>query len=677
MEPERVRAQLGRILKSGAFSDAGRASSFLRFVVGRALEGRISEIKETVIAIDVLGRNTSFDSKTDPIVRVEAARLRDRLRDYYDHDGFDDEVVISVPKGGYVPVFSERQQPAQSPTVDVLRVSLLPPDNAIVDSFVISPNGRRVAFTAYLSGTLMLWVRELDSLDAKPLSGTEGAAFPFWSPDNRSIGFFTPFKLKIIPASGGPCRDIADVVLGRGGSWNRDGIIVFCPRPVGILHQVSAAGGTPQPVTSLDTARAEISHGFPQFLPDERRFLYFAASYRSGESSIRVGSLDSAVSKLIVAAETSALYAQVFGGRSGCLLFISHGSLLAQRLNLDTLELRGDPEVIDPEVQYRRWGQACVSVSIDGLLLYRKGTIEKYQFTWIDRQGEQASIVGPRNSFPSSPHYSFSLSPDERRIAIHRPDDPDTALSTIWVMDVFRGGALWRLTVPEGSQPEFCPVWSNDAGELVFSRGDDRGMRLLRQALGSESPNCIVDTKGPKFPTDWSADRRFSAYNSQEPDYRYQHTWVAVTFSQDPPYSLLQHSHQEGSAGFAPCLKEDAPRWMAYTSDETGRFEIYIRSFPDAGYKWQVSNEGGILPQWRSDGRELFYLAPDGTLIVVAVNPEAAEFGSPRRLLDSGLRLHSHSMWMSQYGVAKDGQRFLLNRPIEKSSAAITAVIPR
>ena len=677
METARVRAQLARILKSAAFSDAERPSGFLRFVVECALEGRIDEIKESVIALEVLGRNSSFDSKTDPIVRVEAARLRDRLRSYYDREGADDEVLIVVPKGGYVPVFSERRQPAQSQRADTLRLSLLPPENAVFDSFVISPDARRIAFTAYLNGSMMLWVRRLDSLDARPMPGTEAAAFPFWSPDSRSIGFFTPFKLKTIPSTGGPARDIADVVLGRRGAWNRDGIIVFCPRPVGVLHQVSSAGGTPQPVSVLDTARAEISHGFPQFLPDGRRFLYFAASCRSGQSSIRIASLDSADSKLIVASETSALYAPLLGGRPRCLVFISHGSLVAQPLDLDILELNGEPEIIEPEVQYRRWGQACVSVSSAGLLLYRKGAIAKYQFAWIDRQGVTASMVGPRNSFASSPHYSFHLSPDDRRIAIHRPDDPDTALSTIWIIDVFRDGNLWRLTDTERSRPEFCPVWSCDANEVVFSSGDDRGMRLLRQALGSESSTYIVDTQGPKFPTDWSADRRFIAYNSQAPDYRYQHAWVAAPFAQEKPYPLLQHSHHEGSVAFAPRLAGDAPRWMAYTSDETGRFEIYIRSFPGGGYKWQVSNEGGVLPQWRSDGKELFYVARDGTLMSVAVHPEAGEFGSPQKLFVTGLNLHSYSMWMNQYGVAKDGQKFLLNQSTEEPRGAITAVIPR
>jgi len=299
-----------------------------------------------VIAVEVLGRSSSFDSKTDPIVRVEAGRLRDRLHEYYRSHGNTDDVLISVPKGGYLPVFSARQATAALARPDVLRLSILPPENTVFESFVISPDARKIAFTAYGHGKMMLWVRDLDSIDAKPLPGTDNAATPFWSPDSRSIAFFTPFKLKVIPAGGGPARDLADVILGRGGTWNREGIIVFCPRPVGPLHWIPITGGTPQPVTSLDSARGEIFHGFPQFLPDGHHFLYLAASHLPGESNIRIGSIDASPCKVLLGAETSALYAPVVGGRSRCLLFIHNGSLMAQTLDEQTLELRGDTEMV-------------------------------------------------------------------------------------------------------------------------------------------------------------------------------------------------------------------------------------------------------------------------------------------------------------------------------------------
>src|SRR5260221_1092329 len=362
MDAQRVRIQLDRILASAAFADAERASGFLRFVVNRAMDGRAGEIKESVIAVEVLGRNPSFDSKSDPIVRVEARRLRDRLSSYYSGEGGADRVLISLPKGGYVPEFSERQPPAgpiattkhfavlltgwalfgltaavlgffflrRAPdSAGTVRLSILPPETASFESFAVSPDGRKVAFTAASNGVLMLWVRALDSLEAKPLAGTENAFYPFWSPNSRSIGFHTPNKLKTIEIAGGPARDIADIVIGHGGSWSQEGIIAFCPRPGGILYQVAATGGAPRPVTSLDPARAEVAHSYPQFLPDGRHFLYLAASSRPGESSIRVASLDSTASKVLLSADTTAAYAPVLRGHPGSLLFVHDGALMA------------------------------------------------------------------------------------------------------------------------------------------------------------------------------------------------------------------------------------------------------------------------------------------------------------------------------------------------------------
>ncbi len=675
MDAERVRAQLDRILASASFADAERASSFLRFVVERALAGRISEIKESVIAVEVLGRNPSFDSRSDPIVRVEAGRLRDRLSSYYEDQGEANPVVISLPKGGYVPEFSERRSSASPKETAVLRLSILPPENAAFDSFAISPDGRKLAFTASLKGKLILWVRALDSVEAKPLAGTDNAAWPFWSPDSLSIGFFAPHKLKAVGISGGPARDIADIIVGRAGAWSQEGVILFCPRPMGPLYQISAAGGTPSPVTSLDEARAEVAHGFPQFLPDGCQFLYLAASSRPGESSIRAGSLDSTSSKVLVSADTGAAYAPILRGHPASLLFVHDGALMAQAFDSRRLELSGERMVVVPQVRHRRWRQCSFSVSGNGVLLYQDP--EHQQFSWFDRQGKLLAAVGPHNDC-----LSFALSPDDRYVALHRHDDPDTVLPTIWIMDLLREGAVFRFTDVDVGQPEFTPVWSPDSREILFSRGDERRMRLFRQALSGGIAKCVLDAEGPKFPTDWSSDGCFISYSSQVPDYRYMHTWIVSLggLENEPkPRPFLQHSYEEHSAQFSPPEGSEAPRWLAYTSQETGRYEVYVRDFPDGRHKWQVSNQGGLQPHWRRDGRELFYLKLDGTLMSVAVNPGPSfEFGASQPLFTTGLRFPTlYTLWMNQYAVSRDGQRFLFNRRIpETGSGVITAVIP-
>lgn len=703
-----MRTQLQRILTSAVFADAERPSNFLRFVVECTLDGRANEIKESVIGVEVLGRSPSFDPKTDPIVRVEAGRLRTRLTSYYEKEGREDPILIALPKGSYVPEFSERKT-AKLPNArhaalfltagilvgfivaaatfvylrrapdsgKVVRLTILPPENTSFESFAVSPDGRKLAFTAPFDGRLMLWVRSLDSLEAQPLAGTQDPKYPFWSPDSRSIAFFAlPGKLKIIPVTGGPAQEVADVVVGHGGTWSPEGVIVFCPRPVGPLYQVPATGGIPQPVTSLDSAHAEASHAFPQFLPDGRHFLYLAASFRPGESSIRVGSLDSKASTVLLKADTSAEYAPVLPGHPSSLLFVDHGTLMAQPFDARRLQVSGERTVITSQIRYQRWQKASFSVSRDGVLLYEGGSAENRQFAWFDRQGKLLATFGPRNIYAA-----FALSPDEKRLTIQRYDDPDTVLPTIWIMDLDREGVTFRLSETGVPEAEFGAVWSADSSQVAFSFGDDQAMRLLRRPLAGGAPELLLDTPGPKFPTDWSSDGRFLAYNSQWPDYQYQHAWIVPIGPSQPreqPRPFFQHSYAEESASFSPASVGQGPLWIAYKSDETGREEVYVREMPPGTRKWQVSNQGGFLPHWRRDGRELFYISPDGTLMSVAVNGGATvRFGPPQALFNTGIRRTAFNRFMNQYAVSGSGQRFLLDRQLPNAgSGAITAVVP-
>ena len=705
MDAERVRTQLDRVLASVAFADAERSSNFLRFVVHRALAGRTGEIKESVIAVEALGRNPSFDSKSDAIVRVEARRLRDRLDSYYGREGAEDPVVIALPKGGYVPEFSERQPmtlapPARKrsllsyagwalfglaalalalvllhkapPSRGSFRLSILPPDGTAFESFAISPDGRTLAFTAAWKGNAVLWVRPLDSLEAKPLPGTEFASRPFWSPDSRNIGFFTQAKLKTIGISGGPTRDITDVVVARGASWSRDGVIIFNRSPGSMLYQVSASGGTARPVTSFDASRAEVSHALPQFLPDGQHFLYLAASARPGVSAIRMGSLDGKTSKVLLDADTGAAYVASSGLRPASLLFISGNALIAQPFDLGKLVLTGEKTVVAPEVRYHRWGEPSFSVSGNGILLYQAGTAGDRRFTWFDRHGTSLHAVGQRNDFAA-----FNLSPDEQHLAVWNTNDPATSSTTVWLMDLARDGAISRFSELATNGPEFLPVWSPDSRELLFSRGDERRMRLLRQALNGGSVQTVLDSDGPKFPSDWSSDGRLVAFSTQWPDYQNIHVWTVQVDGNTTARPFAQHPYADAAGHFSPAGKGEKPRWIAYMSAETGRYEIYVRGFPSGTRPWPVSTNGGWAPQWSHDGRELFYIALDGMLMSVPVRSGATlQLGVPERLFQTGLRPTPVQTIMSQYAVSRDGQRFLLNAPVSGDLApTITAVL--
>jgi len=333
--------------------------------------------------------------------------------------------------------------------------------------------------------------------------------------------------------------------------------------------------------------------------------------------------------------------------------------------------------VISPEVRYQRWNHAKFSVSCNGVLLYQAGCGENHQLTWFDREGKSLLLAGPRNDY-----FSVSLSPNDRYVAVHRQDDPDTVLPTIWVMDLLRDNAVFRITEADVGQPEFNAVWSPDSNEILFSRGDDRRMRLFRQALSGGAAKCVLDTEGPKFPTDWSSDGQFIAYDSQVPDYRNLHIWIVALGGMEEkvkPRPFLQHSCGEFNAEFSPADGGEPPRWVVYVSDETGRSEIYVRDFPGGGHKWQVSSQGGLQPHWRRDGRELYYFALDSMLMSVAVKPGPTfEFEPPQPLFTTGLRfLTRYTTWMNQYAVSHDGQRFLLNGYLpEAELGAITAVIP-
>ena len=703
MEADRIRTQLDRILASSTFADAERARRFLRFVVELALAGRNDEIKESVVAVEVLGRAASFDPRMDPIVRVEAGRLRTRLSSYYQSEGTSDPVIIDLPKGGYVPHFEERpsSQPATMPRPksarrqaliavsaalsgvlafwaissyshsapplpEPVRLSVLPPEGSELKNMTISPDGRYLAFTATSEKVTRLWIRKLESLDARALPGTEGAAFPFWSPDSQSVAFFSFPQLRKIRAAGGPSQAICATDAGFGGTWGSQGVIVFGQRPGGTLFQVPAAGGTPKPVTTLDRAHGEIVQFSPYFLPDGRHFLYSAVNRMPTVSSVRVSSLDSHDAKLVVNADVGAVYAPPYAGHAGSLLFSYHGALMSQPFDTERLELSGAASQIAPNV--RHLGRTEVSVSSNGVIAYQGNSEKDRQLTWFDRNGREIGTAGSRNDYNN-----VSLSPDEKRLAIEACD-PYSGRCEIWIMDLQRG-SLSRI----GTQAEegFAPVWSPDGSEIVFSAESSSLITLMRQAV--DKPNAVpfLGLGGVVVSSDWSADGKFVAYTRLQVE---GGIWVKPTGGNTGDrgrwYSRADH---ECCAAFSPILSVEGPRWMAYTSDETGQNEVYVKTFPAGDRKWQVSNGGGWQPQWRQDGREIFYLALDGKLMAsdVVAGPNFAS-GAPQTLFDTtSLPSPAPKLPEKTYAVDKAGQRFLVNCALRKSApGSITILLP-
>jgi len=550
-------------------------------------------------------------------------------------------------------------KPAQPETV---RLSLSTPDTSSPADFALSPDGHRLAFVARdTSGRDLLWVRPLDSLAAQPLLGTEEALNPFWSPDSRFLGFFAQGKLKKIAVSGGRPETLCDAASGRGGSWNQEDVILFAPSPSAGLYRVSAAGGETKTVTDLDTSK-ETSHRWPQFLPDGRHFLYFGQSARV--PGIFVGSLDSKQTKHI--ADTP------FGGRylpPGFLLFIRGGALIAQPFAITRLELTGDGVHVAEQVALgNSTGQAAFSVSESGALAYRSGGLAGIngRLAWFDRQGKQLGFLGQLTGY-----YLLDpeLSPDGKRVAVGGTD-PQSGNGDIWLLDTAEGVAT-RFTF-DPALDKF-PVWSPDGSRIAFYSNRNGPYNLFQKpSSGAGSEEVLLKSSANNRVADWSSDGRYILYYNADAKGNL-HLSVLPQFGDRKPFPFLQSEFNEYQAK----LSHDG-RWIAYISNESGTYEVYIQSFPKPGSKWQVSTSGGIQPRWRRDGKELFFISADGKLMAVEVKGDSTlDLGAARPLFAP--RIFGGSSVVQgnrqQYDVTADGQRFLMNVDAEGSASPINIVL--
>ncbi|HET6645921.1 MAG TPA: hypothetical protein VFH01_01250, partial [Pyrinomonadaceae bacterium] len=503
----------------------------------------------------------------------------------------------------------------------------------------------------------LLWVRSIDSITAQPLYGTEEALYPFWSPDNRFIGFFAAGKLKKIEISSGTVQTLCGAPTPRGATWSRNGVIVFGPSPNNQLFQVPVAGGVPVPVTKLDPSRQEASHRWPHFLPDGRHFLFTVVGGPQSQG-IYVTSLDGGETRRLLNIPNSvAAYAP-----PGYLLFRRESTLMAQAFDADKLQLSGEPFPVAEQVGFDLGTfQTFFSVSQTGLLAYSSNTGGKTQLTWTDRSGKEVGLVGQPGNYIRP-----SLSPDGKRIVVDGSDLQGNR--DVWLFDLTSGNPT-RFTFDPAQ--ELFAVWSPDGSRIVFA-SDRQGPRNLyqRSATGAGKEELLLKTDLNAYASDWSDDGRFIVYGVTDPKTNVD-VWVLPLFGDQKPFPFLQTEANERGARFSQDV-----RWIAYISDESGISQVYVQSFPASGGKWQVSTNGGYYVHWRRDGKELFYVSTDNKMMAVDVKGEGPTFevGAPKALFD--LRVPSFNNPQAQFEVTADGQKFLIPNTFgENTSVPITVVL--
>jgi serine/threonine protein kinase len=546
-----------------------------------------------------------------------------------------------------------------APEVPEIRVEANTPSTADPLSFAISPDGRRLVFSASNEGKSQLWVRPLDSLTAQPLSGTDEAFFPFWSPDSRSIGFFAEGKLKRIDIAGGAPQVLAPARGGHGGAWNRGGTILFAPTIGGPLFKVHATGDEPVAVTQLETGQS--SHRFPQFLPDGRHFVYFVPGGPS--QGVYTASLDGGPSKRLASADAAAVVSP-----SGFLLFPRQTTLFAQAFDFKTQELSGNPAPVAERVALDAVtfspGFSATSASV----AYRTGSVPvTRQLTWLDRSGKRVGNIGVSGLADFS---EVELSPDAKRVAVWRAVNGNV---DVWLIDAARGVPT-RFTFD--AQPDLRPVWSPDGSRIAFQAGR-KGVSNIYWKLssGAGAEELLVESDQQKAPNDWSSDGRFLLFRSIDPQTGFD-LWVLPFAGDKKKFPFLKTAFDERNGRFSPDGK-----WIAYQSNESGRFEIYVQPFPGPGGKFQISTNGGGQPRWNKNGKEIFFVSLDSKMMAAPVkllpNGRSQETGTPAALFP--VRIFGGAVSgnnKQQYDVSSDGQRFLVNLVAdEEVTSPITLIL--
>ena len=605
----------------------------LRRCLDRDVKKRLRDIGEGRIAVE-----TTLAGETPAEGALEAGGDRRRWLAW---------TVAAVATVGLASItFLHFREKPSAPTAPV-RFQIPVPVNATL-LLSLSPDGRKLAFIA---GD-RLWVHFLDLEESHDL--TVGTGTPFWSPDSRFIGYTTQGKLKKIEATGGPPQTVTDLRSESwgGGGWNRDDVIVFADSQVG-LFRVPASGGVPVPITELHPSRRETAHFGLSFLADGRHFVYNRTSIGEPKGGIYLGSVDAKPeqqsSKPLVASNWQPGYAPSADPSTGYLLFIREGTLMTQPFDNRRLELKGQAVPVAEQVRDNgggRGGYGAFSASDNQVLVFQQtGAV---QLTWYGREGQVLGTVGEPGDYKRLQD-ALALSPDGAWLAVSKASYPG---ANIWLLDLTRGGASTRVTF--GSAIDDDPVWSPDGRRIIFASNRDGPYDLYQKlANGAKDEEVLLKSSEDKQATSWSRDGRFLLYTALHPRTK-SDLWLLPLEGDRKPVPFLITEFNEREARFSP-----DGHLVAYTSDESGQDEVYVRSFSmsstgtavEAGGKWHISNGFGLQPHWRGDGRELYYRTLGGVLVAVEIASKPAfRAGKPQRLW---------ALPLGSWDSAADGKRFL------------------
>jgi Tol biopolymer transport system component len=510
----------------------------------------------------------------------------------------------------------------------------------------ISPDGRHLAFVAAAANSgSQLWVRDIDSPTPRPVAGSAGAMYPFWSADSRSIGFFTEAELRRVDLDGGVSRLLAAAPNGRGGDWNADDVILFAPQAAGGIYRINADGTGLAPVMTPAAERGETSYRWPHFLPDGRQFVYFARSIQEPNTGIYEAALDAPAATLLVRSEFGAAYAP-----PGRLLYIEEGALVARDLDVARKRLTGPPITITDHVGASSNFYGAFSASRTDTIAFGSSASTS-ELVWFNRSGDRLAQAAGRSRY-----VDFAIARDGRSLAVAEVD-PRTEHADIHLIDLQRGTNL-RLTTDPAT--DASPLLAPDGDRIVFRSNRHRVHDLYaRSLIGTGAEELLLSTPSAKYPTAWSPDGTLIVFHAYDDRTRWD-IWATSPDRSEPPRTLVRGDFNEVQGQISP-----NQRWLAYTSDESSRPEVYVQPLQGSGRKWRISTDGGSDPHWRADGRELFYVSPAGQLMAVSVQPDRElEPTRPQQLFRVPMPQVT-GPYSTMYQVDRSGDRFVVRLPLE------------